>query len=298
MAIFVKRLGSVLPDFELVFFRSILNLLFVLAIMLLRRENLFPDSLNPMRSGRAQALRLHLLLFFRGIVGFGGVSCLFYSIHHLPLPMAMMLGWCSPLFVMLFSRLFLGERLAQIALVAVGLAFVGLFLLLNPQLFERASSVQTIPLTAVLIGISGAAMSGAAYVAVRAATVQVGANLIVVYFMVVSTLISAPLAAIDFKPLTGTAPVAVLIIGLAAAFGQVTMTHGYRYAPASQVSTMSLLNAAFSAFFGWWLFNERLSSVQWLGMVILGMGVASLTWGDKGRKKPEQGASRVKLGYE
>lgn len=212
--------------------------------------------------------------------------------------MAMMLGWCSPLFVMLFSRLFLGERLAQIALVAVGLAFVGLFLLLNPQLFERASSVQTIPLTAVLIGISGAAMSGAAYVAVRAATVQVGANLIVVYFMVVSTLISAPLAAIDFKPLTGTAPVAVLIIGLAAAFGQVTMTHGYRYAPASQVSTMSLLNAAFSAFFGWWLFNERLSSVQWLGMVILGMGVASLTWGDKGRKKPEQGASRVKLGYE
>jgi len=298
MAIFVKRLGSVVPDFELVFFRSILNLLFVLAVMLWRRERLLPDSLNPLKSGRAQSLRLHLLLFFRGVVGFGGVSCLFYSIHHLPLPIAMMLGWCSPLFVMLFSRFFLGERLAQMALVAVSLAFVGLFLLLNPQLFESVSSVRQIPLAAVVIGISGAAMSGAAYVAVRAATVRVGANLIVVYFMVVSTLISAPLAAVHFKPLTGSEVRAVLVIGLAAAFGQVTMTHGYRHAPASQVSTMSLLNAAFSAFFGWWLFDERLSSIQWLGMAFLGVGIASITWSDIARKKPEQGASRVKLGYE
>lgn len=271
MAIFVKRLGAVVPEFELVFFRSILNLLFVLGLMWIRREKLdFPKD-----------RRLHLLLTFRGLVGFGGVSCLFYSIHHLPLPIAMMLGWCSPLFVILFSRIFLGERIAQTALISVGMALLGLFFLLDPLgLAGGAGSVRVL-LGPVLIGLFGAAMSGAAYVAVRAATARVGVNLIVVYFMAVSTLISAPLAIPSFRAVPWSEVFAVLMVGMSAAVGQVAMTHGYRYAPASRVSTMSLLNAAFSAFFGWWLFNERLASLQWGGLLILAAGIAFLTWSKK-----------------
>lgn len=271
MAIFVKRLGAVVPEFELVFFRSILNLLFVLGLMLVRREKLnLPKDRN-----------LHLLLTFRGLVGFGGVSCLFYSIHHLPLPIAMMLGWCSPLFVILFSRIFLGERIAQTGLIAVGLALVGLFFLLDPLGLAGGAASARVLVGPVLIGIFGAAMSGAAYVAVRAATAQVGVNLIVVYFMMVSTLISAPLAIPGFRLVSSSEVFAIFMVGISAAIGQVAMTHGYRYAPASRVSTMSLLNAAFSAFFGWWLFNEQLASLQWGGLVILATGIAFLTWSKK-----------------
>lgn len=303
MAIFVKRLGSVLPEFELVFFRSVLNLFFVVILMLIHGEKFLPDVLHPKKAERKTVFRLHLLLIFRGLVGFGGVSCLFYSIHHLPLPIAMLLGWTSPLFVMLFSRIFIGEKLAKAAWIAVLLAFFGLLLLLNPHQGGAGVDSKGIPLHAIFIGITGAAMSGAAYVAVRAATARVGVNLIVVYFMIVSTSVSAPLAARDFQFPSWDQGWALLVIGISAAIGQVTMTHGYRYAPASRVSTMSLLNAAFSAFFGWWLFNERLTPIQWGGMAILASGIASLTWGERSRAQAEtllvqQGASRVKLGYE
>ena len=279
MAISVKRLGPLIPELELVFFRSILNLLFVLSLMFLRSEKLFPEPLKIRKNKGSSALKLHLLLIFRGMMGFGGIYCLFYSIHHLPLPIAMMLGWCSPLFVIFFSRLFLGERLPPTSWIAVLLAFVGLFFLLNPLGWGLASGVPPVVSPATLmIGLLGAAMSGSAYVAVRAATAQVGVNLIVLYFMGVATLISSPMALSHFQGISVVSGFEVLFIGLMAAVGQVAMTHGYRFAPASQVSTMSLLNAVFSAIFGWLIFGERLAVLQWGGMLVLGLAIASLTW--------------------
>jgi S-adenosylmethionine uptake transporter len=288
MAIFVKRLGGQVPASEQVFWRALLNFVFVFLLMWFRGENFFPSALRDRR--------IHRILFIRGLAGLGGVTCLFYSIHHQPLPIAMMLGWCSPLFVLLFSRVFLGERLSRASLGVIALAFVGLFYLLNPggAGLPHLQGVQpAIHTSAIWIGLLGAAFSGGAYVAVRAATASVGANFIVLYFMGVSTILSAPFALQDFRIPSFDNGVSLLLMGIMATIGQVTMTQAYRFAPASLVSTMSLLNAAFSAFFGWWIFDERLNGSQTLGLLILGFSIASLTFVSRNRD-----ATRVKLRYE
>jgi len=263
MAVFVKQLTGLIPHFELVFFRAFINLIPVLAIVLYRREKLFPPGTG--------------ILTIRGLAGFGGLCCVFYAMAHLPLSIAVMLLWCSPIFVILFSWLFLREKLHPWQLVAVAIAFVGLILLLRPDW----SGARSLPIGATIIGLFGAVFSGLAYVAVRAATARVGVNLIVLYFVAISTILSAPLAVRNFYLPNPREAIRLLIIGVLATASQFTMTQAYRYAPAGQVSTMGLMNAAFSALFGWVLFDERLAGLQWLGMGLLSAGVAFLSLGGK-----------------
>ncbi|MCM2279107.1 MAG: DMT family transporter [Oligoflexia bacterium] len=263
MAIFVKRLAPELPQFELVFFRSLINFLLVLALMLMQREPLVTREVR--RSWR--------VLLIRGVAGFGGVSCLFYSLSHLPLPIAMLLGWSSPIFVILFSHLFLKERLELRQFRGIALAFAGLLLLVNPQSDHAAGPW----LIAVAIGVLGAAFAGGAYVAVRAATARVSVNLIVLWFMGTSTIFSLPLAASGFLWPSRKAFLELLLLGGFATFAQLAMTRAYRHAPAGIVSTMSLLNAAISAFFGWAIFGETLGWLQWFGMGLIAVGIGVIT---------------------
>jgi drug/metabolite transporter (DMT)-like permease len=260
MAVFVKRLAPVVQQFELVFFRSAVNLAWVLALMGARRELFWPK-------------RGKKILVFRGLVGFAGVACMFYSISHLPLPVATMLNWCSPLFVILFSRLVLAERMPAWSGLFIPLAFAGLVLLLNPM-DAQSGGLQW---TAALIGLGAAVFGGMAYVAVRVATATVGVNMIVLFFVGVSTLASAPWAAADFLRPSSDQWVELICLGSFATLGQLTMTKAYRYAPAGVVSMMNLLNPVFGAAFGIVLFHESLAAFQWMGIALVGVSILGLT---------------------
>src|SRR5438105_1059446 len=97
LGLFVKRVGVTVPRGELIFFRSFLNLALVFGLMLLKREKLY--------QGYA------LVLTVRGICGFIGIVALFYGIGHLPLGIASLLSFSSPLFVFLVSPILLKEPL-------------------------------------------------------------------------------------------------------------------------------------------------------------------------------------------
>lgn len=268
MAIFVKKLSPVIPQFELVFFRSFLNFGILLVWMLAVRE--------PVRIPARAAGRQRRLLYFRAFAGFCGVSCLFYSLRHLPLPVAMLLGWSSPIFVLFFSSIFTGERIGARNLAFVAAAFCGLGLLL----FEPGSArmVEGLSWFGVLIALFGAAWSGAAYVAVRAATGVFGVNLIILYFTGISSLLALPLALQTWVLPPASSLMELTGLGICSTLGQVAMTHAYRFAPAGKVSTMSLLNAVFSAVLGALLFDERLGGAQIIGMFVLAGSIGALTW--------------------
>lgn len=266
MGLFVKRLSATIPQFELVFFRSVINLSWVLVLLARSRQTLLPE-------------RGKRLLVFRGVAGFCGASCLFYSLSRLPLPIAMILNWCSPIFVILFSALFLHEKLPPRALLWVALGFGGVFMTLNPH---PELGWTSLPIHAVGIGLFGAACGGMAYVAVRAATARVGVHGIVFYFTAISTLLSAPLAAARWNwPADPGQWFELLLLGSFATIGQLTMTQAYRFAPAGLVSAMSLMTAGFSAILGWLLLGELLQAVQWVGMGILTFAIISLTLSGK-----------------
>jgi drug/metabolite transporter (DMT)-like permease len=260
MGVFVKRLSPEVPEFELVLFRSLINFAVVLVIMVARGDPFFPKGKQ--------------LLVFRGVAGFGGMSCLFYCLGHLPLPLATLLNWSSPIFVILFSALILGERLRPNSVLWISAALLSVVLILLPGLNE---GFRTSWLAGVGVGLLGAAFAGSAYVAVKAAAARVGIYAIVLYLTGVSSLLSAPVAWVQgLSPLSPRQSAEVLALGLLATLGQIAMTEAYRHARASLVSPMSLLNAGMAALLGWWLFDEHLAALQWAGMLLLAVAILML----------------------
>lgn len=260
----VKVVSSQIPVFEIVFFRSALSLVVVVAIMMIRGES-FKVSSNKN------------VLILRGVAGFGGASCLFYALGHLPIGISSILQGCSPLFVIVFSRLFLKENVPGNSWIWIALSFCGVILISRPDLSESGASA--LPFVPVAIGILGAASGGLAYVAVRAATAQVSVNMIVLYFSGIATLLSLPLAARDFVWPEPEIWPHLFAMGGVATLAQVAMTQGYRFAPAPLASTMSLVNAGIAALFGLIFFGEILLPVQWLGMAVLGCALTVLSFG-------------------
>lgn len=263
MASLVKALSPKFPQFELVLFRSGVNFVIQLGLVFLLGE-------------RVIRVPNRRLLVFRGLMGFAGVSCLFYALGTLPLSIAAMLNWCSPIFVILFSRLFLKEKLNPTAPIWIALAFAGLILLIGIDL--SGAQWTLLPPMAVAVGLGGAAFAGLAYVAVRAATARVSVHVIILYFSGIGTFLAAPLALKDFRVPDLESGFLLIIMGCCAALGQFAMTQGYRHAVAGLVSMMSLMNAGLMAFLGWVIFGEVLESRQWVGLGFLACAVSFLTW--------------------
>lgn len=271
MSVFVKDLSLTLPQFELVFFRTVITTLVFLPVLVSTKQTFFPKGKR--------------LLIFRGLAGFGGVSCLFYGNAHLPLAVVALLNWCSLLFVILISYFFLNEKLRPTSLLWALVAAFGLALLVSPESFQRSTSILHAPLPLFAVGISllGALFSSLAVTAVRAATARFGASLIIFYFSIISAIVAAPLAAAQWIWPHGTEWMELLAMGLLGSAAQFAMTQGYRHAPAGLVSTMGLMTAVFSSVLGWSIFGERLAWIQWIGMLTVGAGVAAATLSSKER---------------
>ena len=98
MNAFVRLAGDV-PSVEKSFFRNLVAAFVALAILL--------------REGQGFAIKKGTLPFHlgRSILGTIGILCNFYAVDHLVLSNASMLNKMSPFFVLVFSFLFLKEKL-------------------------------------------------------------------------------------------------------------------------------------------------------------------------------------------
>ncbi|MBU6374728.1 MAG: DMT family transporter [Bdellovibrionales bacterium] len=269
MTVIVKLLSADLSAFWLVVIRTgFTSLVFMLALMA-QGQKFIP------KTGTA-------VLVIRGLAGFGGISCLFYGATHLPLAIATLLNWSAIVFVLMFSALFLNERVEKSSLLWIGLAALGLMLLISPNLNKSSSEAGSqLSLLAVAIGVLGAIFSAMATTAVRAASFRFSAELIIFYFSALAFILALPLAFLEARPghvvsVIFSSPLQLGLVLALGAFGtlaQYAMTRGYALVSAGIGSSMGLLTAAFSALLGWWFFDERLSGLQWIGVFTLSVAV-------------------------
>jgi drug/metabolite transporter (DMT)-like permease len=267
MSLFFKNLSQTLSVSELVFYRSFSNFLFFFPVMLYRKDPLFP-------SGKR-------VLVIRSLAGLGGLACYIYALSVLPLSVAAMLNWSSPIFVIIFSSIFLKEKTHRQVLLWVLVSLIGLVLILRPDPQLQAVAL---PLSGILIGVLGSAFAGIAYTAVRAASSRVSVYTIIVYFTALSTLISTPFFLKNFQNLDVSQMKGVLGMAVFAALGQLGLTQGFRLLKAGVASALGLNTVLFASLWGGWFFDETLDWVQWVGMGLLGLGIV-LT-GLKARAKP------------
>ena len=245
------KLAGELPSIQKSFFRNLVAFFFAL-ILLWKNQIGFSIKKGNMK-----------YFILRSLFGTIGILCNFYAIDHLVLVDASMLNKMSPFFVLLFSWLILGETLSWKQAIIVITAFLGSLFIIKPTF----SNLDVIP---AFIGLCGGMGAGIAYTMVRILG-QRGEKgpFIVFFFSGFSCLITLPYLIFSFAPMTGKQILMLLGAGLAAAFGQFSITAAYFHAPAKEISVYDYSQIIFSALIGFLLFHQVPDGYSIFGYIVI-----------------------------
>src|SRR5690625_4311878 len=138
--LFVKLSGD-LPSIQKTFFRNFVSAIIAFMFVIYSKESLFGKREN------------QLVLLGRSIFGTLGIIFLFYAIDHLVMSDADMLNKMSPFLVIIFSGIFLKERILPFQMITIIFAFIGMIFIVRPTF-----SLDVVPnMVAVLSAIFAAA---------------------------------------------------------------------------------------------------------------------------------------------
>ena len=137
MAIGGREAGGELNTFELMTYRSAIGLVLVVSIAWLSGTH---------TQIRVNRMPSHIL---RNVSHFAGQNLWLWAITVIPLAQVFALEFTSPLWVVVFAALFLGERLTWIKSVAGILGFIGILMVLQPG---------TAPISLGMVAAGGAAI--------------------------------------------------------------------------------------------------------------------------------------------
>lgn len=245
------RLSGDLPSIQKSFFRNFVAVIF--AFVILKKEK------TPLKC-KPENLKF---LLIRSVCGTLGILGNFYAVDHLVLSDASILNKMSPFFAILFSYLFLKEKLKPYQIIAVIVAFLGSLLIIKP-------SFQNVSFIPALAGFLGGLGAGMAYTAVRylGQHGEKGA-FIVFFFSSFSCLVTLPYLIFAYHPMTIRQLMFLLLAGLAATGGQFGITNAYCYAPAKEVSIYDYSQIIFSALLGFILFSQIPDKWSILGYITI-----------------------------
>ena len=124
-SLLVKLLQEIPPQ-EVVFFRSLVQVIFVLPPIIYREIPFVGDA-------------KHLpFLCVRGVAGTLALCCQFYAFQHMPLADATVIVFSSPIFTGILAHFLLGEAWGLFDALATLLCFTGVVLIARPTfLFSR-----------------------------------------------------------------------------------------------------------------------------------------------------------------
>ena len=260
MGVFVKLGSHYFSSAELVFYRSIIGLAVIYAIVRLQKRSLATPYIAN-----------HV---WRGLSGFIALMLFFYAISVLPLATAITLNYTSPLFLALLLTFVLKEKPHWGLMATILLGFVGVVLLLRPNLHSAQ-------LTGGLMGLASGFLAGIAYFNVK----QLGQQgepewRVVFYFTLVCTVGAGAWMLIHtFHPLTWESLPILLGLGTTATLAQLAMTRAYRVGKTLVVGSLAYTTVIFASLFGILLWHEWLSALAWLGVgLIVLSGMLSVFW--------------------
>lgn len=256
MGVLVKHLSAQFSSAELVFYRSVFGLAAIWITIAVAQRRLF----SPLATPHARA---HV---WRGLSGFTALVLFFYAIARLPLAMAVTLNYTAPLFLAGLSAWWLKERHGRGLVGAVLLGFVGIVLLLRPQVEGQ----DWVP---ALAGLVSGMLAAVAYVNVKSLG-RLGEPewRVVFYFTLLSTLGGAAWMAVAgfHRPQAADWPW-LIGIGVTATLAQLALTRAYHCGRTLTVGALAYTTVGFSAIYGVLLFGERLPVLAWSGMAVVAM---------------------------
>lgn len=188
------------------------------------------------------------------------VACFYLAVRHLPLADVMAVYQATPLFVTVLAIPLLGELIGWRRGLAVGLGFIGVLLVLQPE-----DGVFT---TAALIALAGSIAYALTMIATRHLRAANALSLIVYHTLAVGAagLLTLPWGWADI----GWVDTAYLaLIGVVATAAHMCMNQALRLAPAAVVAPYTYTSLLWAILLGWLFFADRPTPLMLLGAGII-----------------------------
>ncbi|MBT8219672.1 MAG: DMT family transporter [Bacteroidia bacterium] len=251
----VKELDD-LHVFQIIFFRA--GITSILCMWYLRRRRL------PL-IGNSQKF-----LVLRSVFGVISMILFFITLQEMPLGVSVSLKYLAPVFTAILAVLFLDERVQVIQWIFFVIAIGGVFLLKG---FD--TRVETLYL---ILGISGALCYGIVYVLIRKIGTSEHPMVIINYFMLLATILSAISLFWFWRTPTIYESVLLLIIGVMGYYAQIFMTKALQMDLASRVAPVKYMELIFSLIIGLVWFGESYTFLGFIGIMMILVGMIVNIW--------------------
>jgi drug/metabolite transporter (DMT)-like permease len=273
MAIAGRELSAGFDTFEIMLYRSAIALVIVLVVIY---------ATGTFRNIGIDAWRTHLL---RNVFHFTGQNLWFYAVTVIPLAQVFALEFTSPLWVILLSVFFLGERLTVIRVIAALMGFIGILVVARPDLGNINPGVVAAASCAIFFALT--------YVFTKRLTRTQSIAAIMLYLcglQLIFGIISAGYDGDIALPSTADMP----LFGLVACCGLLAhfcITKALTIAPATVVAPLEFARLPIVAIAAMVIYNEIIDVWVFVGAVIIFAGNYLNIWFET-RKKNQ--AAKVK----
>ncbi|HBN38644.1 MAG TPA: EamA family transporter [Ruminococcaceae bacterium] len=254
MSSFINLSGDV-PIAQKVFFRNLVALFIATVTLLKNRESFKPHK---------ECIKYHIIRSGAGLLGVFGN---FYATTKMASTAdAAILNKMSPFFTLIFSAIFLKEKVKPKQAVAIGIAFLGAMFVIKPTM----SNVELLP---SVCGFIGGVCAGGAYTCVRhMGNKGENGRFTVFFFSLFSCLVTAPYLIFTFHPMSKTQWIYLIMVGVCAAGGQFSITAAYTFAPSREISVYDYSNVIFTAISGYFFLGGQVPDLwSFVGYFIICM---------------------------
>lgn len=261
MGVCVKLASAQYSAGEIVFYRGLIGALFIVGVVRTR--------------GGSLRTRVPAMHFWRSASGVAALCLWFYAIGNLPLATAMTLNYMSSVWMALFligGGVMLGAQRVDGRLVATVLTgFAGVALVLRPTVGDNQ-------LWHGVAGLLSGMLSAMAYLQITALGRAGEPDYRVVFYFSLGGLVAgaATMIAGGMSPHTLNGVLLLLATGVLATVAQIMMTRAYAIGRTLSNASLQYTGIAFSFAYGVLLFNDPVTWMALVGMVlIIGAGLAA-----------------------
>ena len=222
---------------------------------------------------RRQAFTFHRLdvLFYRGVLGGIAVLLYFLAIEHIPVGLATLLNYMSPIFAGLFAAAFIGEPIRGRVALPLAIALCGIYFVVR----SHAAPGELVGFgrweAAALLS---AVFSGSAVTFIRLARRTEGSWAIFGSLSLFGLLATAPFAAASWVRPNAREWFLLLAVGVISIVAQILMTHAYRWIETLVAGTVSQLGVVVSMILGAIFLSESLTPLSVFGTAMGILGVS------------------------
>lgn len=232
--------------FEAAFARFVIGLLTIGIYMIVKKVRLRPKNLKALTK--------------RGVLNALALFFYYYALRNSTVTKANILNMTYPLFIAVLAPFLLNERSTPRTILLVLLAFIGVYLVVDPHF----STVTTGDWFALLSGLTAAL----AIISLREARKTDSTFTVIVFLMVIGT-IGNLLFIPTFTMPHGIAWFYLVVCGVFGFIGQILLTYGYKDIAAVEGSLASTSRIIFATILGLIFFQEHLTALMILGTSLI-----------------------------